>query len=82
MKYKVICGGILKVNGQLAEFGTILDEIELDDAGMRVKEGYVAEYDPAAEKAAEKEAAKEKEADTATDDLLAKAAKSTKGASE
>lgn len=41
MKYRVICGGILKANGELAPFDTILDEIELDDPTMRVKEGYV-----------------------------------------
>lgn len=41
MKYRVICGGILKANGELAPFNTELDEIELDDPTMRVKEGYV-----------------------------------------
>lgn len=41
MKYNVICGGILKRNGELALFGTELDEGELDDPEMRVKEGYV-----------------------------------------
>lgn len=43
MQYKVICGGILKANGELAPYDTILEEIELDDASMRVKEGYVVE---------------------------------------
>lgn len=41
MQYRVICGGILKVNGELATYNTVLEEIELDDPTMRVKEGYV-----------------------------------------
>lgn len=41
MTYKVICGGIIRANGQLALYGTILDEGELDDPTSRVKEGYV-----------------------------------------
>lgn len=42
-QYRVIVGGILKKNGELAPFNTILDEVELDDAYSRVKEGYVEE---------------------------------------
>lgn len=41
MKYKVKVVGILKANGQLANFGDILEDADLIDANASLKEGYV-----------------------------------------
>lgn len=43
MSYKVKVVGILKANGQLANYGDVLEETDLIDAFASLREGYVEE---------------------------------------
>jgi len=56
-KYKVAVHGLMKKNGQMAKFGDELtDDIHIDDAAKKVKQGYLLPSD-------EFDAARKKEAD-------------------
>jgi len=45
MSYKVKVVGILKANGQLANYGDILEDADLIDSNASLKEGYIESYE-------------------------------------